>query len=58
MKEGDTIKYKTSKNSLKIFYGIILGFKEDKIHVSKYRFSDYSGYSLPNTYIDLKDIEL
>ena len=30
MKVGDRVKYKTSKNSLQIYYGEILGFKEDR----------------------------
>lgn len=56
MKIGDKIKYKTSKNSLKVFHGTVLDFKQDKIYVSKYRYSDYSGCQLPNTYVDLTEI--
>jgi len=50
-KIGDRVKYKTRKNSSKIFHGLILGFKENKINVSKYRYSDFSGGLLP-TWID------
>jgi hypothetical protein len=55
MKIGDKVKYKTSKNSLQIYYGSILGFKLDKILVTKYKFSDYSG-PLLQTYIDKNDL--
>ena len=55
MKIGDKIKYQIRKNSLEYFYGTILGFKVDKIYVSKYRYSDFSGELLP-TYIDETDI--
>ena len=55
MKIGDKIKYKTSKNSLQIYYGEILGFKEDKINVSKYKYSDCSGFK-STTWIDLTEI--
>lgn len=51
MKIGDKIKFKTSKNSLQIYYGTVLSFKMDKIRVSKYKYSDYSGFST-ETYID------
>lgn len=50
-KIGDKVKFKTSKNSLQVYYGTILGFKMDKIRVSKYKFSDYSGY-ITETYTD------
>ena len=46
---------KTSKASLQVYYGQILGFKIDKIRVSKYKFSDYSGLGL-ETYIDKEDL--
>lgn len=55
MKTGDKVKYKTSKNSMQIYYGTVLGFKEDKILVSKYKFSDYSGFAT-ETYIDKEDL--
>jgi hypothetical protein len=55
MKIGDEVKYKTSKDSLKIYYGTILGFKADKIRVSKYKYSDYSGQRL-ETYISKEDL--
>ena len=55
MKIGDKVKYRTSNNSLKIFHGFILGFKEGKINVSKFRYSDYSGELVP-TWIDKEDI--
>jgi len=55
LKIGDHIKYKTSKTSLQTYYGTVLGFKEDKINVSKYKFSDYSGFAT-ETYIDKEDI--
>jgi hypothetical protein len=55
MKIGDRVKYKTSEKSLKDFHGYILGFKADKINVSKYRYSDFSGELLP-TWIDKEDI--
>lgn len=56
MKIGDKIEYKTSKNSLKTFHGFILGFKVDKINVSKYRYKDLSGGTLVPTWIDKEDI--
>ena len=46
-KIGEIIKYQVRKNSLEYFYGQILGFKQDKINVSKYRYSDFSGGLLP-----------
>lgn len=55
LKIGDYVKYKTSKASLQTYYGTILGFKGDKIKVSKYKFSDYSGFST-ETYIDKEDL--
>ncbi len=55
MKTGDEVKYKTSKNSLQIYYGRVLGFKADKINVSKYKFSDFSGFCT-TTWIDLNDL--
>ena len=51
MKIGDKIKFKTSKNSLQTYYGTILGFKADKINVTKYKYSDYSGFTT-TTWID------
>jgi hypothetical protein len=55
MKIGDKVRYRTRKNSLETLYGTILGFKMDKIRVSKYKFSDYSGFRT-ETYIDKEDI--
>ena len=55
MKIGDRVMYKTSKDSLKEFHGLILGFKADKINVSKYRYSDFSG-GLSPTWIDKEDL--
>ena len=55
LKVGDKVKYKTSKTSLQIYYGTILGFKLDKIRVSKYKFSDYSGVKT-EVYIDKEDL--
>mgnify|MGYP000060567805 FL=1 len=55
MEVGDKVKYKTSKASLQTYYGTILGFKLDKIRVSKYKFSDYSGFAT-ETYIDKEDL--
>ena len=55
MKIGDKVKFKTSKNSLQIYYGTVLGFKLDKIRVSKYKYSDYSGRML-DTYVDETEI--
>lgn len=55
MKIGDKLKYETSKNSLKIYYGFIIGFKQDKINVSKHKYSDFSGQLLP-TWIDKENI--
>jgi hypothetical protein len=55
LKIGDKIKFKTSKKSLQTYYGIVLGFKLDKVKVSKYKFSDFSGYGL-ETYIDETEI--
>jgi len=50
-KIGDKVQFKTSKNSLQVYYGTVLGFKLDKIRVSKYKYSDHSGLGL-ETYID------
>lgn len=55
MKIGDKVKYKTSKKSLQVYYGEIIGFKEDKIKVTKFKYSDYSG-RLVNMYIEKGDI--
>jgi hypothetical protein len=55
MEVGDKVKYKISKASLQTYYGEVLGFKVDKIRVSKYKFSDYSGVRL-ETYIDKEDL--
>jgi hypothetical protein len=55
LKIGDKIKFKTSKNSLKVYYGTVLGFKLDKVRVSKYKHFDYSGTRL-ETYIDETEI--
>ena len=44
MEVGDKVKYKTSKASLQTYYGTILGFKLDKIRVSKYKFSRKKWY--------------
>lgn len=55
MEIGDKIKFKTSKNSLQIYYGIVLDFKMDKIKVSRHKYSDYSGKML-DTYIDETEI--
>jgi len=55
MKIGDKVTYKTSKNSRRIYFGAILGFKEDKIKVSKYSFCDFSKFKT-ETYIDKEDI--
>jgi hypothetical protein len=55
MEIGDKVKYKTSKASSQTYYGQILGFKVDKIRVSKYKFSDHSGLGL-ETYIDKEDL--
>jgi len=55
MKIGDKVKYKTAKNSLQVYFGIILGFKVNKIKVSKYKYSDYSG-AMIYTYIDKEDL--
>ena len=54
-KIGDKVKFKTSKNSLQIYYGTILGFKMDKIYVTRCKYSDYSGGML-ETYIDETEI--
>ena len=54
-KIGDKIKFKTSKNSLHVYYGTVLGFKLDKIYVTKCKYSDYSGRML-ETYIDETEI--
>ena len=51
LKIGDKVKFKTSKNKLAFYYGTVLGFKLDKIRVTKYKFSDYSGQCL-ETYTD------
>ena len=55
MKIGEKVKYKTSKPSMQVYYGEILSIKFDKIKVSKYKFSDYSGLRL-ETYIDKEDL--
>jgi hypothetical protein len=55
LKIGDKIKFKTSKNSLQIYYGTVLGFKMDKVYVTKCKFKDYSGRCL-ETYIDETEI--
>ena len=52
---GDKVKYKTSKNSLTCWYGVILNFREDKIEVTKCRFSDLSG-TVTKTWIDKEDL--
>ena len=52
---NDKVSYKLSKHSMKTYYGKVLGFKMDKIHVSKYKYSDYSSKCV-NTYIDVEDI--
>ena len=55
MKIGDRVIYKTSKDSLKKFHGLILGFKADKINVSKHKYNDFSGGLLP-TWISIEDL--
>ena len=55
LKIGNKVKFKTSKNSLQIYYGTILGFKLDKIRVTKCKYRDYSGRML-ETYIDETEI--
>lgn len=55
MKLKDKIQFKTSKNSLQIYYGWVVGFKADKIQVTKYKYSDYSGFGT-TTWIDMEDI--
>lgn len=55
MKIGDRVKYKTSKNSLQFYYGVILNFKMDKIEVTKSKFSDLSG-TVIKTWIDKEDL--
>ncbi len=55
LKIGDKVKFKTRKNSLQIYYGTVLGFKMDKIYVTKCKFEDYSGRLL-ETYIDETEI--
>jgi len=50
-KIGDKVEFKTSKYSPQTYYGTVLGFKLDKIRVSKYKYSDYSGIG-SETYID------
>lgn len=55
MKIGDKIKYKTNKNSLQTYYGTVLGFKMDKIRVTRCKHPDYSGRML-DTYIDETEI--
>lgn len=55
MKIGDRVKYKTSKESLQEYHGLILSFKADKVEVSKYKYSDFSGGLLP-TWIDREDL--
>jgi hypothetical protein len=55
MEIGDKVTYRESKNSRRIYFGTILGFKEDKIKVSKYWFCDFSEFKTEN-YIDKEDI--
>ena len=55
LKIGDKIKFKTSKNSLQIYYGVVLGFKMDKVYTTKCKYSDYSGRLL-ETYVDETEI--
>lgn len=55
MKIGDIVKYKTSKNSLQFYYGVILNFKMDKIEVTKSKFSDLSG-TVTKTWVDKEDL--
>lgn len=55
MRIGDKVKYKTSKDSIQIYYGTVLGFKEGKIRVSKYKYMDYSG-NMGETYISKEDL--
>ena len=55
MKIGDKVKYKTSKNSLQTYYGFIIGFKQDKINVSKFKYQDFSGQLLP-TWIGKEEV--
>lgn len=55
MKIGDKVKYKTSKDSIQIYYGTVLGFKMDKIRVSKYKYRDYS-CDMGETYISKEDL--
>ncbi len=55
LKIGDKVKFKTNKNSLQIYHGTVLGFKMDKVYVTKCKFSDYSGRLL-ETYIDETEI--
>ena len=55
LKLGDRVKYKTSKKSLQVYYGNIIGFKEDKIKVTKFKYSDYSG-RLVSMYIERGDL--
>ena len=55
LKIGDKVKFKTSKNSLQTYYGTVLGFKLDKVYVTKYKYSDYSG-RCSKTYIDETEI--
>ena len=55
MNVGDKVEYKTSKTAMQTYYGRILGFKMDKIKVTKYKYSDFSGVGL-ETYIDKEDL--
>ena len=50
--KGDIIKFKKGK---KFFYGVITGFKLDKIKIAQYRYSDLSG-EMPDSYIEKEDI--
>jgi hypothetical protein len=55
MNIGDRVKFKRTKNGLQFWYGFILGFKQDKIQVSKYSYSDFSG-NYTSTWIEKKDL--
>jgi len=52
MKKYTKLMYKSNN---RIYYGRILGFKEDKVHVEKCLYSDFSGHFV-NTWIDKTDI--
>lgn len=54
MKVSDKVSYKTD-NSLQVYNGRILEFKLDKIKVSKFKFSDFSGWST-TTWISKEEI--